>query len=336
MTEADRYWLAGLLEGEGSFLKGSPSRPNRLLVSLQMCDADVVEHAASMMGNRPVNRYHRRSKPWTKPVFATRVNGFAAAELMRELYPLMGGLRRRQIQNALASYRGPTRSPLRPSGCAADGCDLRAHARGLCRRHYLSYWDASRRGRPSPIQPVPRPETPGVEGLAPRFETGTVGDGVSPDGPARAWLAGLLEGEGTFSAPPPSSPNDPRVSIHMCDREIIERSAQLVGGRPIKTDDRGLSAGWQVAYVWVLGGGRGARLMRELSPLLGERRRSQIDRALASYQGPLRLSSSDVPPHCVTDDCSSEHRSRGLCHRHYMSWHRDRKRGREPRVKPLR
>ena len=37
------------------------------------------------------------------------------------------------------------------------------------------------------------------------------------------WLAGLLEGEGTFMAGPPSAPRTPAVQLSMVDRDVAER-----------------------------------------------------------------------------------------------------------------
>lgn len=52
VAEHDRYWLAGLLEGEGSFLKGPPSAPRYPVLSLQMTDEDVVARVAAMLGRK--------------------------------------------------------------------------------------------------------------------------------------------------------------------------------------------------------------------------------------------------------------------------------------------
>ena len=50
MDEKELYWLAGLLEGEGSFMRGAPSRPNTPMVSLSMTDEDVVARVGRMLG----------------------------------------------------------------------------------------------------------------------------------------------------------------------------------------------------------------------------------------------------------------------------------------------
>lgn len=46
----DVSWLAGLMEGEGSFMKGPPSSPNQPVLSLVMTDKDVVQRAADILG----------------------------------------------------------------------------------------------------------------------------------------------------------------------------------------------------------------------------------------------------------------------------------------------
>ncbi len=42
------------------------------------------------------------------------------------------------------------------------------------------------------------------------------------------WLAGLLEGEGSFLAGPPSARNVPRVALEMTDRDVVARAARLL------------------------------------------------------------------------------------------------------------
>lgn len=53
ISNEDLHWLAGLLEGEGSFLKGPPSAPRHPVVALQMTDEDVVSRVAAMFGRKP-------------------------------------------------------------------------------------------------------------------------------------------------------------------------------------------------------------------------------------------------------------------------------------------
>lgn len=103
MKERDLAWLAGLLEGEGSFLKAPPSSPNCPRISLEMTDKDVVERAASLMDGKVVKRTNLKSALW-KPTYRVIIKGSRAVALMRVLYPEMGVRRRSQIDLALEMY----------------------------------------------------------------------------------------------------------------------------------------------------------------------------------------------------------------------------------------
>lgn len=103
MESNDLHWLAGLLEGEGSFLKGPPSKPNACAISIQSTDEDVLAHVSTLLGVR----YHRSRARQShhKDYFSLHKRGQAAGNLMRELRPLMSRRRRDQIDAALASQR---------------------------------------------------------------------------------------------------------------------------------------------------------------------------------------------------------------------------------------
>lgn len=103
MDDKDKYWLAGLLEGEGSFIKGPPTAPNSPGISLQMTDEDVVARASALMGTK-YHSYHRgKDKGW-KEIYQTNLRGYRAVDLMRELYDLMGIRRKQQIDKAIEGY----------------------------------------------------------------------------------------------------------------------------------------------------------------------------------------------------------------------------------------
>jgi DNA-binding NarL/FixJ family response regulator len=95
------------------------------------------------------------------------------------------------------------------------------------------------------------------------------------------WLAGLLEAEGSFIAPVPSAPNTPTISISMTDEDVIARVAEAFGVKYHAWQSKNTSH--KTTYLCHLRGYRGADLMRELYPLMSERRRGQIDRALTNY-----------------------------------------------------
>lgn len=103
MRDEDFYWLAGLLEGEGSFMKPAPSQPNQPIISLHMADEDIVARVAGLVGlkYRPVRNRH--PEKW-RDTYILQVRGSRAVELMTRLRPFMGQRRRSQIDHALESY----------------------------------------------------------------------------------------------------------------------------------------------------------------------------------------------------------------------------------------
>jgi hypothetical protein len=98
----DLLWLAGLLEGEGSFFPGAPSCPHLPVLTVQMIDRDVIERAAELLGRKPF-RQKARKKHWNT-TYQVRVKGERAVLWMRALRPFMGVRRQAQIDRAIASY----------------------------------------------------------------------------------------------------------------------------------------------------------------------------------------------------------------------------------------
>lgn len=105
----DIYWLAGLLEGEGSFLlrSGHASKGALPVVQLGMTDRDVVEKARRVMGHRGkicvqgLGTSARRSKPLYNFVVASQW----AIGWMMTLYQFMGERRQSDIRAIIAHWR---------------------------------------------------------------------------------------------------------------------------------------------------------------------------------------------------------------------------------------
>lgn len=109
-TDAELAWLAGLLEGEGSFMtitsrwNGRSYRYAR--ISIQMADLDVIEMARRISGveNKiypPKNRERNR-----KQLHRLWIDGSKAVDLMRALRPWMGARRKNQIDVAISNHQG--------------------------------------------------------------------------------------------------------------------------------------------------------------------------------------------------------------------------------------
>src|SRR5438105_10288676 len=97
--EEEFHWLVGILEGEGTFLRGAPSRPGTPILRVSMTDRDVVEHVAKLFG-RAVVRLLRR-KPHHKLPYATTIKGAPAAQGMCAVRPLLGKARAGPTERAL-------------------------------------------------------------------------------------------------------------------------------------------------------------------------------------------------------------------------------------------
>lgn len=96
------HWLAGILEGEGSFMVGSPSTPRMSKIALRMSDQDVVEKVAKILGVAVTKNLPRQAH--YKPMFQLKLAGKRAVEWMLVLRPLMGLRRQGQIDVAIKAY----------------------------------------------------------------------------------------------------------------------------------------------------------------------------------------------------------------------------------------
>ena len=150
-----------------------------------------------------------------------------------------------------------------------------------------------------------------------------------------AWLAGILEGEGSFLSARTGIYRYPQVQMTMCDRSVLERAMDLMPSSRIyvDTDKRGIERGWSEAWMVKVNGPPAASVMNAVLPWMGSRRTSAIERALSAWR-PIRLAPKRES--CIVPGCWRRHAARGLCNTHYMSWSRDRAKGRVPRITPLR
>ncbi|MCC7450619.1 MAG: hypothetical protein IT324_24610 [Anaerolineae bacterium] len=236
MDERTLHWLAGLLEGEGSFLKPPPSSPNNPRITLQMTDEDVIQRVCGIFELT----YYQRSRKNIgnrKPLYKVTFRGSRAAELMGQLYPLMGQRRQSPIKEALALYAPQVILPIRPA--------------------------------PKPLELFPLIDIPNP----PMGMTET----------EFYWLAGLLEGEGSFVRGQPSNPNGSKIQLFMTDEDVVLRAAKCFGHSHCSTFGR--ENNYKTAYYTSIGRLKAVELMKQLRPLMSQRRQSQIDAAIAAYKG---------------------------------------------------
>lgn len=103
--------------------------------------------------------------------------------------------------------------------CTIDGCDKPAVSRSMCKRHYDQWWAKT----PAKERPVPQIE------LRQMTET------------ELAWVAGLIEGEGTFFCTKRRERRYPVIAVGMTDEDVIQKLYLLVGvGDIFITTIRGL------------------------------------------------------------------------------------------------
>ena len=98
LTVLDAVWLAGILEGEGSFcISGGTPR-----LVLQMTDYDIVKQAANIIGSRVWK--HPRAIKGHKDIWACGRAGLTAIEWMRILMPYLGIRRQEQIRTTAKQW----------------------------------------------------------------------------------------------------------------------------------------------------------------------------------------------------------------------------------------
>jgi hypothetical protein len=111
----DILWLAGLLEGEGTFDAHRGKYPR---IRLAMTDRDVVGRAASLMGT--TLRLSLHPAP-VKATWHSEVSGPRAAEIMREILPHMGARRSGKIAEVLGVVAFPALAAASKPGASTPG-----------------------------------------------------------------------------------------------------------------------------------------------------------------------------------------------------------------------
>ena len=102
MTDIDAAWLAGLLEGEGYFqiTKSRPNNPTQVLIRLSMTDKDVVEKAAKLLNNVPINEKAKTTE--RKTIYAISLTKRDEVEkVLLQILPYMGSRRTQRIHECL-------------------------------------------------------------------------------------------------------------------------------------------------------------------------------------------------------------------------------------------
>jgi hypothetical protein len=94
----------------------------------------------------------------------------------------------------------------------------------------------------------------------------------------KAWLAGLLEGEGHFGISSNGRKEYFKVIVKMTNSEVIDRVASLFDRKPHRVVAQ--KPGWNDQYCVQIKGTPAVKLAREIYPWLSTTRRIQIRKAL--------------------------------------------------------
>jgi hypothetical protein len=266
-------WLAGLLEAEGTFLRPPPSMPNCPIVACRMTDRDVVERVATLFGTAvmAIDKGRYRTE------FAATLKGERAVMFMRDIRPLMGERRQEAIETAVHYYQPPARKLSFDAAeeirrRAADGESVASLARtyAVARQTIYPILDSRIYATP-PSRPWRDcvPALPPVD--TPPWMSST----------ELHWLAGWLEGEGSFLAPPPSKPGLPRISGRARDKDVVKKVGKLLEVKPVvDRSSQRRNPSWSTLWSVLVQGKRAVTLMLALEPLMSHRRLGQIRRAV--------------------------------------------------------
>lgn len=114
-----------------------------------------------------------------------------------------------------------------------------------------------------------------------------------------AWIAGLLEGEGSFGCRVAGTSRNVQIRCHMTDEDVVrllhKKTEVGVFGGPYsggpgcrKCADP--SKTYKKRYVWTVSGRDAYLLMKELLPLMGKRRSRKIKELVKAYDAvPIKL-----------------------------------------------
>lgn len=106
IDHTDLAWLAGLLEGEGSFMMGRNTVGGKVYfypkIVVTMTDKDIIDRVSDLFG---VTTYKLPDASYMKKQqWRSQVSGYKAAVLMEALIPFMGFRRTEKIKEILELY----------------------------------------------------------------------------------------------------------------------------------------------------------------------------------------------------------------------------------------
>lgn len=99
LDENFMYWIAGLFEGEASFMAPAPSAPYTPRIALHMTDEDIIARVADAF-HRHYNHLPAGKEHWS-PSYSMYISGKDSVKVMKCLLPIMSKRRQEQIKRAM-------------------------------------------------------------------------------------------------------------------------------------------------------------------------------------------------------------------------------------------
>lgn len=293
-------WLAGLFEGEASFMRGTPSCPTKPLITITMTDEDVIARVANIF-NHSYTPYNPHKTGWNI-TYKVTLKGASAVSVMRQLRPLMGKRRQQQIDRALEGFVCKSNTTITTPKLSEDqvreikrrlktGETARSIAKDFPVTHF-TIWGISegKTWKHVTLEPLP-------ENLLP--SKNEILDYTWTEETRFSWLIGLLEAEGSFMPGTPSEPNRPRIVVAMTDEDIVARAAEICGVKYCKLSPR--SEKHKDVYRVMVRGYQAIELLKRVYPLMGIRRQKQIKRVIDSYKGTTSNQGESNPSAKITE-----------------------------------
>ena len=114
------------------------------------------------------------------------------------------------------------------------------------------------------------------------------------------WLVGILEGEGCFLTPSPSSPNQVRIVLSMTDEDVVAQVANLFNKSYYRVKAR--KVGWKDTFHLTLRGKLVIDFLQEAQFAFSKRRQEQIRKVLNSYDA-TKKDKRSLASRKLSDDC---------------------------------
>ena len=103
MTDTQRGWLAGVLEGEGYFHSAKQGDRSYPRIAVTMCDLDVLVRLQEVTGVGTIDGPHKTRSDKHTPTYQWRVQRKNdAIAVMRLVSPMMGTRRQARIEAVLS------------------------------------------------------------------------------------------------------------------------------------------------------------------------------------------------------------------------------------------